>query len=128
MTRDDAEDYTVALGQVFSGGWRLILHAQKQGIPQALGMTTQDWVRDRLGGYVRMGGGRPLRRWLRTDCRSGRSPELWGWPDLLLIGTSMAQMGHLTTRARAATRLFVLTMAQMGHLNQMTASSAMTPR
>jgi len=55
MTRDDAEDYTVALGQVFSGGWRLILHAQKQGIPQALGMTTQDWVRDRLNGYVRMG-------------------------------------------------------------------------
>jgi len=50
-----AEDYTVALGQVFSEGWRLILHAQKQGIPQALGMTTQDWVRDRLGGYVRMG-------------------------------------------------------------------------
>jgi len=50
-----AEDYTVALGQVFSEGWRLILHAQKQGIPQARGMTTQDWVRDRLGGYVRMG-------------------------------------------------------------------------
>ena len=48
MTREEAEEYTLSLGQVFSAGWRFILLAQKQGIPQALGMTTQEWVRDRL--------------------------------------------------------------------------------
>jgi hypothetical protein len=39
---------------VFSGGWRLIHHAQRQGVPAALGLTTEEWVRDRLGGYVRL--------------------------------------------------------------------------
>jgi N6-adenosine-specific RNA methylase IME4 len=50
----EAEEYTQALSQIFGGGWRLILHADRQGIPSALGMSLGDWVRDRLGGYVRM--------------------------------------------------------------------------
>jgi hypothetical protein len=54
VTEAEAEEFTQALGQVFSGGWRLILHARQQGIPQALGMSTPQWVESRLGGYVRM--------------------------------------------------------------------------
>src|SRR5215468_700357 len=54
ISAEDAEDYTAALGQVFTGAWRLIYHAQRQGIPAALGLTTEEWVRGRLGGYVRL--------------------------------------------------------------------------
>lgn len=51
---DDAEEYTAALGQVFSGAWRQIELARRLGVPRALGMTTEEWVRERLGGYVRL--------------------------------------------------------------------------
>jgi phage N-6-adenine-methyltransferase len=52
--RAEAEEFTEALGQIFGGGWRLIFHAERQGIPAALGISTRDWVEQRLGGYVRM--------------------------------------------------------------------------
>ena len=52
--REDAEEYTEALGQIFSGGWRLIFYAERQGIPAALEMSTREWVEQKLGGYVRM--------------------------------------------------------------------------
>lgn len=55
MSAEDAEEYTVALGQIMSGGWRQIALAQKIGVPEAIGMTTEAWVRDRIGGYVRLG-------------------------------------------------------------------------
>jgi hypothetical protein len=51
---EDAEEYTQALGQVFGGGWRLVLHAHKQGVPQALGMSTREWVKERLGGHMQL--------------------------------------------------------------------------
>lgn len=51
----DAEEYTQALGQIMSGGWRQIALAHRLGVPAALGMTTRDWVRERIGGYVRLG-------------------------------------------------------------------------
>ncbi|HKN42314.1 MAG TPA: hypothetical protein VJW23_00210, partial [Propionibacteriaceae bacterium] len=54
MTPEQAEEFTQALGQVFSGGWRMIAHAKEQGIPEALGLSTSDWVEHRLGGYVRL--------------------------------------------------------------------------
>ena len=54
MKPADAEEFTQSLGQIFSGSWRQIAWAQKQGIPKALGLTTEQWVRDRLGGYVKM--------------------------------------------------------------------------
>jgi ParB family chromosome partitioning protein len=54
MNREEAEEYTQALGQVLAGGWRLIFHADRQGIPAALGLSTRDWVKQRLGGYVRL--------------------------------------------------------------------------
>lgn len=54
MKREDAEEYTEALGQIFGGGWRLIFHAERQGVPTALGVSTREWVEKRLGGYVRL--------------------------------------------------------------------------
>jgi transposase len=54
MNRDDAEEYTQALGQVVAGGWRQVALGQRLGVPKALGLTTREWVEDRLGGYVRL--------------------------------------------------------------------------
>lgn len=54
MNVEDAEEYTQALGQVMAGGWRQIAWGERQGVPQALGLTTREWVNERLGGYVRL--------------------------------------------------------------------------
>lgn len=54
MTPEDAEEYTQSLGQIVAGSWRQIAWAQRQRIPAALGMSTEEWVQQRLGGYVRL--------------------------------------------------------------------------
>jgi transcriptional regulator with XRE-family HTH domain len=54
VKREDAEEYTQALGQVVSGGWRQIALGQRLGVPAALGLSVQDWVKQRLGGYVKL--------------------------------------------------------------------------
>lgn len=54
MNPEDAEEYTQALGQIGGGFWRQILLAQRMGVPEALGMSTREWVDERLGGYVRL--------------------------------------------------------------------------
>jgi phage N-6-adenine-methyltransferase len=54
ISTEDAEEYTQSLGQIFGGGWRQIAWAEKQGIPVALGLTLEEWVTNRLGGYVRL--------------------------------------------------------------------------
>jgi hypothetical protein len=51
---EDAEEYTQALGQVVAGGWRQIALGARLGVPDALGLSTRDWVHQRLGGYVRL--------------------------------------------------------------------------
>lgn len=53
MTPDAAREFTDALGQIHQGGWRLVLHAMREGVPAALGLTTREWV-GQLGGYVRL--------------------------------------------------------------------------
>jgi ParB family chromosome partitioning protein len=53
MNREEAEEYTQALEQVFTGGYRFILWADRQGIPKALGLSLPEWVQ-RLGGYARL--------------------------------------------------------------------------
>jgi predicted transcriptional regulator len=50
----NAEEYTQALGQVAAGAWRQIALAERLGVPDALGMTTREWVEQRLGGYVQL--------------------------------------------------------------------------
>jgi hypothetical protein len=54
MKPDDAEEYTQALGQVVAGGWRQIALGHRLGVPRALGLTVEQWVHQRLGGYVRL--------------------------------------------------------------------------
>lgn len=54
MTPEEAEEYTQGLGQVGGGWWRLVLHGQRNGVPAALGLSTQQWVENRLGGYMRI--------------------------------------------------------------------------
>lgn len=49
ISAEDAEEYTSSLAQIHAGSWRQILWADRQGIPEALGMTTEAWVRERLG-------------------------------------------------------------------------------
>jgi len=52
---EDAEEYTQALGQVVAGGWRQIALGQRLGVPKALKLSVDAWVKQRLGGYVRLG-------------------------------------------------------------------------
>lgn len=54
INADDAEEYTQALGQVVAGGWRQIALGERLGVPEALGLSTREWVEQRLGGYVRL--------------------------------------------------------------------------
>jgi len=54
MDAEDAEEYTQALGQIVAGGWRQIALGERLGVPNALGLTTREWVEQRLGGYVRL--------------------------------------------------------------------------
>lgn len=53
MNREDAEEFTQSLGQIVGGSWRQIAWAKRQGVPEALGLSVEDWVQQRLGGYVR---------------------------------------------------------------------------
>jgi hypothetical protein len=54
ISPEDAEEYTLALGQVVAGGYRQVALGKRLGVPQALGLSVEDWVATRLGGYVRM--------------------------------------------------------------------------
>jgi len=54
MERKDAEEFTQGLGQVVGGSYKIISAAQRMGVPKALNLTTDQWVNERLGGYVRM--------------------------------------------------------------------------
>jgi hypothetical protein len=44
---EDAEEYV-------SGSWRQIALAKRLGVPQALGLSVEDWVTARLGGYIKL--------------------------------------------------------------------------
>lgn len=54
MNEQAAREYSESLGQIFDGGYRQAAWADKQKIPQALGLSMRDWVYQYLGGYVRM--------------------------------------------------------------------------
>lgn len=54
MNRDDAEEYTQSLGQICAGSWRQIALAKKLGVPKALNLSTEQWVQERLGGYIKL--------------------------------------------------------------------------
>jgi DNA-binding CsgD family transcriptional regulator len=54
MERKDAEEFTEALGMIAAGGWRQAALGERLGVPQALGLTTQEWIQERLGGYLKL--------------------------------------------------------------------------
>ena len=54
MNEHDAEEFTQALGQVVAGSWRQVALAKRLGVPKALGLSVDQWVNDRLGGYVKL--------------------------------------------------------------------------
>lgn len=54
MTRSDAEEFTQAVEQVTSGGWRLVMQAESLGVPKALGLSTSEWA-EHVAAYVRLG-------------------------------------------------------------------------
>ena len=54
MNKQDAIEFTQSIGQIAGGTWRIIALAKKQGVPQAMGLSTQEWVDKHLGGYTRM--------------------------------------------------------------------------
>lgn len=54
MNRDQAEEYTQSLGQILNASWRQIKLARELGVPRALGLSVDQWVNQRLGGYVRL--------------------------------------------------------------------------
>jgi transposase-like protein len=53
LTKDDAEEFTRSLSQIVGGSWRQIALAKRLGVPQALDLSTNEWVQKRLGGYIR---------------------------------------------------------------------------
>lgn len=54
FTEEQAEEYTQALGEVCAGSFRQIALGFDLGVPKALGLTTDAWVQERLGGYTKM--------------------------------------------------------------------------
>jgi predicted transcriptional regulator len=54
MSHDDAEEFTQSLGQIVGGSWRQIALADRLGVPKALGLSLEAWVKQRLGGYIRL--------------------------------------------------------------------------
>ena len=54
MNRQDAEEWTQALGQIVAGSWRMVALAKQLGVPKLLGLTTEEWVNKHLGGYVKL--------------------------------------------------------------------------
>src|SRR4029434_5912993 len=75
MTKDQAEEYTQALGQVVAGGWRQIALGEALGVPKTLGLTTPQWVEKRLGGYVKLSvqERRTAAQELKAEGKSGRA-------------------------------------------------------
>jgi hypothetical protein len=54
VNAQDAEEFTQSLGQIIGGSWRQVAIGQRLGVSKALGLTTEQWVNKRLGGYVKL--------------------------------------------------------------------------
>ena len=54
MNKEDALEFTQGLGQVIGGSWRIVASAKRIGVPQALDVTTEQWVNETLGGYIKL--------------------------------------------------------------------------
>lgn len=54
MDATAAQEFSESFGMIGAGWWRQIAWAKQQGIPDALGMTTRDWVEHYVGGWARL--------------------------------------------------------------------------
>ena len=54
MKPEQAEEFTEALGQVLGGAVRLAEWAPQVGIPEALGLTAEEWAQRKLTGRVKL--------------------------------------------------------------------------
>ncbi len=54
LSETQAREFTAGLGTVLKGSWQLIKTAKEMGVPEALGLTTEEWVREKLGGYTKL--------------------------------------------------------------------------
>jgi phage N-6-adenine-methyltransferase len=53
MNAQDAEEYTQSLSLTVAGSWRFIALAKRLGVPRALNLSVDEWVKDKLGGHVK---------------------------------------------------------------------------
>lgn len=54
MNRALAEELTQAVGQSTSGAWRTIAGLKALGVPKALGLTDEEWLKKYLGNYIQL--------------------------------------------------------------------------
>lgn len=54
ISKEDAEELSQSLGQIVGGSYRQIATLARMGVPRALGLSTQEWVENRLGGYAKL--------------------------------------------------------------------------
>lgn len=54
MDATAAQEFSESFGMIGAGWWRQIAWAKQQGIPDALGMSTRDWVEHYVGGWARL--------------------------------------------------------------------------
>ncbi len=54
ISNKDAEEFTQSLGQIVGASYRQILLAKRLGVPKALGLKIDEWVNQRLNGYIKM--------------------------------------------------------------------------
>ena len=54
LTAEAAWEYTESLGQIGEGWWRQLSWGVRQGMPAALGMTTQQWAYRCIGSHARV--------------------------------------------------------------------------
>jgi hypothetical protein len=54
IDENEAEELTQGIGQIHAGGWRVVASLIRLGIPKILGLSNEEWVKQRIGGTVRM--------------------------------------------------------------------------
>ncbi len=54
MDKGLAEELTQAVGQSTSGAWRTIAGLKALGVPKALGLSEEEWLRKYLGNYIQL--------------------------------------------------------------------------
>src|SRR4030095_1107775 len=59
MKKDLAEELTQAVGQSTSGAWRTIAGLKALGVPKALGLSDEQWLKKYLGHYIELSTPKP---------------------------------------------------------------------